>query len=263
MSIELSTPSLSSLSSSTRDLLAGERTISRRTFSRGLLALGAAAVVGQAIGPASASAQVGSARATSDLNLRSGPGTTYRVLRVIPNGGQVTLNGRVQNGFQDVTYNGTAGWAHGDYLKPLGGSPGPSPSPSPSPVGWGHTTTAVNFRSGPSTGHQVFRVLPSGAPVQLQGQRQNGFVYAIHEGLAGWLHGDYVVVDGGSEPEPPSGTQRALSDQNLRAEPSLKGKVLLVIPEYGNVTVVGGYANNYLKVSYQGTVGWAYLAYLG
>ena len=29
----------------------------------------------------------------------------------------MTLNGRVQNGFQDVTYNGQPGWAHGDYLK--------------------------------------------------------------------------------------------------------------------------------------------------
>src|SRR5688500_10176849 len=258
MSIALSS---SSLSSSTRGLLGGERTVSRRGFTKGLLALGAAAVVGQAVKPDSASAQVGTARATSDLNLRSGPGTNYRVLRVIPNGGQVTLNGRVQNGFQDVTYNGTHGWAHGDFLKPLGGSPGPSPSPSP--VGWAHTTTAVNFRSGPSTGHQVLRVLPNRAPVQLQGQKQNGFVYAIHEGLAGWLHGDFVVVDGGTEPEPPPGTLRARSDLNRRAEPNLKGKVLLVIPEYGSVSVVGGYANSSLNVSYKGTVGWAFMDYLG
>ena len=258
MTIQLPTRSLASLSAPTQSLLAGERSISRRTFSRGLLALGAAAVAGRALKPASAAAQVNTARATSDLNLRSGPGTNYRVLRVIPNGGQVQVNGRVQNGFQDVTYDGTVGWAHNDYLKPLG--PG---MPPPGPAGWAHTTTAVNFRSGPSTGHQVLRVLAAGAPVELLGQQQNGFIYASHEGLAGWVHGDYVVVDGDAGPQQPEGTLRALAYLNLRAEPSLQGKILLVIPEWGTVTPVGGYSNNFLKVSYKGTVGWAFMDYLG
>jgi uncharacterized protein YraI len=258
MSIDLSNPSLASHSSSTGGLLAGERSVSRRAFMGGLLALGAAAVVGRGFGPGSAAAQVNTARATSDLNLRSGPGTNFRVLRVIRNGDQVQLNGRVQNGFQDVTYNGTAGWAHGDYLKPLG--PG---MPPPGPAGWGHTTAAVNLRSGPSTGHKVLQVVPNRAPVQLLGQQQNGFIYASHEGLVGWIHGDYVVVDGDPEPQQPEGTLRALANLNLRAEPSLKGAILLVIPEWGTVTPLGGYANNFLKVTYKGTVGWAFMDYLG
>jgi D-alanyl-D-alanine carboxypeptidase len=246
------------LSSSSPDVLPGERRLSRRTVLGGLVALGAAAVAGRSIGSASAAAQVNTARATSDLNLRAGPGTNYSVLRIIPNGGQVRINGRIQNGFQDVTYDGTSGWAHNDFLKPLGAG-----TPPPGPAGWGHTTTAVNFRSGPGTNHKVLRVLGAGAPVQLLGQQQNGFVYASHEGLSGWVHGDYVVVDGDPAPQQPEGTLRTLSDLNLRAEASLQSKVLAIMPENSIVSPVGGYSNNFLKINYKGTIGWAWLAYLG
>src|SRR5688500_13583869 len=124
-----------SLSSTTNDLLTGERPISRRAMMRGIAGLGALAVAGKLVSPVATAAQVGTARATSDLNLRSGPSTTSKVYRVIPNGATVTLNGRVQNGFQDVTYNGQAGWAHGDHLKPLSGGGGGGGNPQPGPQG--------------------------------------------------------------------------------------------------------------------------------
>jgi uncharacterized protein YraI len=60
--------------------------------------------------------ETGTAYTTSDLNLRSGAGTSYGVITVMPLGASVELTGSNANGFRSVTYNGMTGWAYGDYL---------------------------------------------------------------------------------------------------------------------------------------------------
>ncbi len=62
----------------------------------------------------------GSATVDSSLNLRTGPGTSYAIILVMPGGADVDLTGDQNNGFYGVVYNGTRGWAYGDYLN-LGG----------------------------------------------------------------------------------------------------------------------------------------------
>lgn len=58
----------------------------------------------------------GVAYVDSSLNLRSGPGTDYAILDVMPGGAEVTLTGEEENDFAGVRYNGTSGWAHTAYL---------------------------------------------------------------------------------------------------------------------------------------------------
>ena len=62
-------------------------------------------------------------RATTALNLRSGPSTGNQILRVIPSGAKVkTVNtSSSKNGFYNVEYNGTVGWSYGGYLDQTGG----------------------------------------------------------------------------------------------------------------------------------------------
>jgi hypothetical protein len=70
------------------------------------------------------------ARTTSSLNLRSGAGTGFRVLIVMPSGSRVTLtDGVPQSGWYRVTFNGTTGWAFGTYLSASssGGTTTPPP----------------------------------------------------------------------------------------------------------------------------------------
>jgi uncharacterized protein YgiM (DUF1202 family) len=50
------------------------------------------------------------------LNLRSGPGTSYAVIGVLPCAAQVVLGSGPENGFWPVTYGGLSGWASGTYL---------------------------------------------------------------------------------------------------------------------------------------------------
>jgi cell wall-associated NlpC family hydrolase len=70
-------------------------------------------------------------RSNANVNLRSGPATTYAVLAVIPAGTVVKLlDPTPKNKFLHVEYMGTSGWSHSDYYGPVS-TPGPGPTPPP------------------------------------------------------------------------------------------------------------------------------------
>ncbi|RCS25533.1 ligand-binding protein SH3 [Phyllobacterium salinisoli] len=72
-------------------------------------------------------AQAATALVTTDLNLRTGPGTRYAAIGAIPNGARVHVNGCTAGyGWCRVNYGGTAGWASSRYLAIREGSVGSS-----------------------------------------------------------------------------------------------------------------------------------------
>jgi cell wall-associated NlpC family hydrolase len=57
------------------------------------------------------------AKTTANLNLRKGPGTSYAILAVIPAGTTVgVVSTTPQNGFLNISFNGSTGWSHSGYL---------------------------------------------------------------------------------------------------------------------------------------------------
>lgn len=157
------------------------------------------------------------ATVTTDLNLRSGPSTNDTVLTVMPGGSRVTVTGAAQDGFYPVTYNGTSGWASGDYLSldsgaPSSGSSGDgsssggssssgssgSGSPSGAATGTATTTSALNLRSGPGTSYDVLEVMPAGASVTLTGQSQDDYLSVSYQGTSGWAAAAYLDTSGSS-----------------------------------------------------------------
>ncbi|WEX09715.1 DUF1236 domain-containing protein [Chelativorans sp. AA-79] len=57
------------------------------------------------------------ATATTDLNIRSGPGPEYEVVGVIDASDEATIDGCIEGSkWCQVTYNGVQGWAYSDYL---------------------------------------------------------------------------------------------------------------------------------------------------
>jgi uncharacterized protein YraI len=233
------------------------RPMNRRHLLK-LIGIGTAAV---AVGVAGVAENAGAQsytqyKTTTALNLRSGPATTYSVIKVIPAGGVVTYAGVSQNGFYKVGYGDAYGWAHKDYLAPVSGGTGSDPVM----LGSASTTTAVNLRSGPSTSHQVLRVVAAGASVQISSTVQSGFRYVIHNGLAGWIADQYLSA-GGSDDQ--GGNYRTTTTAlNLRAEPSTSAKVLTVMPAGARVQMLHTGVGSFANVNYNGMQGWAHLDYL-
>ncbi len=117
------------------------------------------------------------------LNLRSGAGTESGVLTVMPDGARVETTGASRNGFTQVIYQGTTGWASSQWLTSGGSS--------------GSTATVfdgeLNLRSSASTSGSVVTVMPDGATVTLLGQSSNGFANVRYNGIEGWAYAAYLA----------------------------------------------------------------------
>ena len=75
----------------------------------------------------------GSATTTTNLHLRSGPGTGNSILYTIPGKTAITITGIPNNGWYPVTVNGKTGYVSGQYLSGVKEfTPGTDPAPSAS-----------------------------------------------------------------------------------------------------------------------------------
>lgn len=88
---------------------------------------------------------------TANLNMRTGPGTGYAVITVIPKGSQVTVNG-YSGDWAKVTYSGKNGYAHSSYLKNESSTVR-------------YTTANLNLRTGPGTSYSIILTMPKGSKV--------------------------------------------------------------------------------------------------
>lgn len=226
-----------------------EESVTRRRLLGLLIGAGAAVSTWPLV--TSAATGAGTYRTTAALNLRAGPSTSSRVLRVMPAGAIVVdYDGVLSNGFRGVDYKGTVGWASDAYLVLVS-----APS-DPVFVGTAKTTAAVNLRSGPSTSNQVLRVVPAGTWVQISDTVQNGFRYVIHNGLAGWISDAFL---GGSN----TGAFVTTARVNMRTGPGTNNRVILIIPVGATVIDYDGeIVNGFRGVDYNGTVGWVSNAFL-
>jgi uncharacterized protein YraI len=214
------------------------------------------------------------ANTTDWLNLRSGPGVDYSVILVMEPGAYVEIVQNVQNGYYRVYYNGTSGWAAAAYLDRSGsGGGGGSTSDGGGGGGGGSATvtSALNLRSGPSTGNSVLAVMPSGATVSLNGDSSNGFISVSYQGMSGWAYADFLNSGGGgggswSADSSGSGTvvgsAVTTSALNLRSGPGTGNSVLTVMPSGASVNITGDPQNGFYPLSYGGMNGWASGDYL-
>ncbi len=233
------------------------RYMSRRQINKSLIAAGIAMITGlsgSVGGSHSASADESSHyRTTSALNLRTGPGVRRRVILVLPANAVLTSVGLSKYGYRKVSYQGTVGWAHADFLTATNGGS----TDTPIPVGFAVTTSSVNFRVEPSTSANVIRVLPAGTSVEVFDYFSNGFRMVGYANQTGWVYLDYLEAGGA-----PAGYLTTDSALNLRTEPNTSAKIILVIPKGMAVRSGDELSNGFRRVNYQGTNGWAYDAYL-
>ena len=190
------------------------------------------------------------------LNLRTGPGLSSSVIATMPDGARVTITGRSVSGFLSVSWQGRSGWASAQYID----LPGPSASA-------GATATVsdgpLNMRSGASTDAGILKSVADGAVVTLTGESSGGFLRATHQGTTGWLFAAYMTGGGQTSGSSSGGTARVIDGSlNLRAAASTSAEVFRVMPDGATVTLLGSTANGFSRVSYQGTIGWAWSAYL-
>ena len=141
------------------------------------------------------------------LNLRSGPGTNFSVLALMPGGSTVSITGALQNGFYPVRYNGINGFASATYLQigsqPTATSTPITPTTQPTEAAW--TTANVNLRSGAGTNFGVMTVVPNGSQVTVTGGLTNNFYPVTYSGTSGFISATYITFEEPTTPVPGDG----------------------------------------------------------
>lgn len=123
-------------------------------------------------------------QATSDLNLRAGTSTKYKINAVIKNGDTVKHLGTANNGWYKVNYNGIIGFASNHYLK--------EKSQDKKPVLKYKTTANLNMRKGNSTKHSVITSIPKGRTVKHLAMTSSGWNKVEYNGKVGYVSNLYL-----------------------------------------------------------------------
>lgn len=234
----------------------GQRPVSRRVALKTLVTASVAITLFTLAGQAFSRGPSQPYTVTARTSMRSGPGIAFPTITVIWPGTTIAVTGHERDGFTSVHYDNVDGWISSSLIAGIG-----SPDGDTVMVGEAHVTSNVNLHSGPGDGFGVLREVFHGAALNVSNTAQNGFRYVVHEGLAGWLDESAIAWRSISGLTP--GTILVTTgDLNLRDEPTLSSTPLMVMPPASTVHVLDGESNGYRRVTFDGTIGWASLAYL-
>lgn len=178
---------------------------------------------------------------TDSLNLRSGPGTSYSIISVMPKGSTVSVLS-VSGSWAKVVYKGLTGYAHTGYLAPVTTSTM-------------YTTANLNMRTGPGTSYSVIRVIPKGAAVSVL-SISGGWARVTYSGSTGYSSAAYLTSSVTS-----NDIRITTEELNLRSGPGTTYSILAVMPKGSKVTVLS-VSGSWARVIYNGKTGYAHTGYL-
>ena len=166
-----------------------------------------------AVDPSAATEQP--AYATDIASLRAAPSESAEVLRVLPEGGPVTITGASSAGWTPVWYNGTAGYISANLLStstspvtttaPVSlaqeAAPVAEPLVAADPVtesGAGElaatTLRNVNLRGGPAMTAPLMGTIPPGTTLTALTGPEQGFYQVQYGEQVGWVAAEYLQV---------------------------------------------------------------------
>ena len=121
-------------------------------------------------------------RASTVVNVRSGPGPGYAVVGTVP-AGHLYAGAFRSGGWWRIDFNGAAGWTNAAYYAPAAGVAAVKV-----------TADVLNVRSGPGTANPLLGTVAMGQVYVLAVPTSSGGWYQIFwGGRTGWVYGGYVL----------------------------------------------------------------------
>lgn len=224
--------------------------------------------VGSIAYSASATADPFTVRANGGLNVRTGPGTNYRILGTLPTGSNIDSTGPSRNGWMPISYRGQEGWVSGAYLNAVGAGNTPSQA-VPAERGTAYTTARLNVRTGASLSYRVVTVLDKGAKVSTTGVAANGYSQIVHGEQLRWVATRYLSQTVPSQPQPvgdglptPTGSATATAPLLIRTTSGSDFTSVATVPVGTVLQLTGVTENGRTQVIYQGSLRWVTSQYL-
>ncbi|MEH7504977.1 SH3 domain-containing protein [Neobacillus drentensis] len=201
--------------------------------------------------------------ATMDqLRVRSGPGTSFRIVGFINKGQQVTILGQNENWYK-ITSSFGEGWVTRDFLKinTVKDESKPDNTPSKNNSGMVNGDT-LNIRRDPSTSSPVIGKLTSGTRVTIY-SKQNNWLEVGFSNLRGWVSAEFIDtqstgITNGTTQKGKSGITGTVTANSLsvRSEATLNSNLIGSVTKGLSFTIVEE-KNNWAKIEYKsGSFGW-------
>jgi uncharacterized protein YgiM (DUF1202 family) len=205
---------------------------------------------------------VAASRATvsETLNVRSGPGTTYRVVGTLSGGRSITVRS-TSKGWSKIDFQDQTAYVASRYLVMAQAA---APAPAPSTITTGSvrtTTTAVNLRKGADVSYPVISVVPPGTPGTMTGRTAAGFAELYAGGARGWVSARYLKAS--SAPPAAIGTRVATAALDIRTTSGADSRTLREVKRGTKLAITGVTQNGRAQVVYQGAARWVTAKYLG
>lgn len=171
-----------------------------KTSKKMALGLTSLAVLGGVMTPLISAPQVAEAssatyKTTTDLNMRSGASTSYKVVKVLKKGTSVSYIS-THGSWYKVSVDGKTGYVSSKYVTKVTPSPSQTPTATATTVKY-QTTGNLNMRTGASTSYSVVTVLAKGTVVDYVSKSGTWFKVTAN-GKTGWVSSSYLTKVSGT-----------------------------------------------------------------
>ncbi|MEH7178879.1 SH3 domain-containing protein [Neobacillus vireti] len=197
---------------------------------------------------------------TNQLRVRSGPGTSFRIIGYLSKGQAVTVLDDNENWLKISASSIGEGWVAREYIDFKTTTSNSSKEEDTSiSIGTGIVTDTLNMRKEPSATGTVIGKLAKGTSVSIYSKKNNWLEIKYRDQKA-WVSADYVQMGNQSQPSNTNagsiGTVTA-SNLSVRSSSSLNAEIIGSVSKGQKFTILDE-VNNWVKIEFQpGKIGWA------
>jgi uncharacterized protein YgiM (DUF1202 family) len=197
---------------------------------------------------------------TTALNLRTGPGLSYRVIKVLKDGERVTMTGKTARGWAQLVSGRSTGWSSTQYLAS-------STTGRPAIIGKRIATADLDIRTTSGAGSKTVAEVKKGTALSVTGAIQNGRAQIIYHGTVRWVTAKYLTNLSSTLPSAPklpkiTGTRYATATLNIRSTYADKYRLIAEVPRGTKLSITGVVKNGRRQIVFQKAVRWVTAKYL-
>ncbi|MCC8356431.1 MAG: SH3 domain-containing protein [Oscillospiraceae bacterium] len=209
-----------------------------------------------------------------DVNLRSGPDTSYDVVAVATAGTALTRTGTTGD-WSIISYNGETVYAYSSYLSTTATAAETTTDTAEdsttestttdvptstedvvSASGTVYTTAGINLRSGPGTSYDIVASALAGTALTRTGTTGD-WTQVSYGGQTAYVYNEYISTDStDASLSSQSGTLTIISEANVRSGPGTTYEVLGVAAVGDTLTITGYTSTNWYQVEYESAIGY-------
>lgn len=160
-------------------------------------------------------AEAAPSAATTTVNIRSGPGTSHKVVGSLVKGQRISTAGKAGHGWVRVELGSTKAYMAAKYLR--AGKARPSAPSRIKTSGAKIATARLNVRSGPAKSRSIVGHIAEGKRLKLTGKLTHGYAQTRYRGKLRWVSVGYLASTSGGAKASPARKSSATSSKGRTA----------------------------------------------